>query len=373
MIAAIVVTSSIVVGPLGNIFTSPGIGTVALLVQLTDPPNVPVGTQWLNLTYSNLELHVVKQGSSIGWVASGSSGTVNLQSLINVSKTIGIIQIPNGSSVDQIRFDIASVQINVNSTVYAVNTPNSALAVPIAGGNKLENLSSTLLALSPTVTETVTGTSPPTFLLVPSATAVIREGSQISQDQAKVGAETQLTSNDRVELEDARGNVSVVATRLSVIGNRTSFSITIKNSGKVSVALEAVSLHGGFNESSTSTSCQISQSTSTTSAEDSSNDSNTCTSAEVEYPNVLVFLANASSSNLVPVSNSDSTQNSSAIILQQGQSATLSFNGTIILTPGESGNLQTIASFPIPGNTYSVNAEFTNNAKAVVQINATAA
>ncbi len=375
MIAAIVVISSIIVGPLGNIFPSTSIGTVALLVQLTDPPNVPVGTQWLNLTYSNLELYVVKEGTSTGWTATGSSGTVNLQSLINISKTIGIIQIPNGSSVDQIRFDIASVQINVNGTVYSVDTPNSALIVPITGGNKLESLSSTLLQLSPTVTETVaTAGTAPTFLLVPSATAVIREGSQVSQDQAKVGAETQLTSNDRAELEGARGNVSVVSTTLSVSGNKTSFSITIKNSGNVSVALEAVSLHGGFNVSSTSTSCQTSQSTSTTmGSEDSSTDSNPCASSEVEYPNELVFLANASSTSLVPVNGSDTIQSSNALILQHGQSVTLSFSGTIIITQGDTGNLQTITLFPILGNTYSVNAEFTNNAEAVVQVNATAA
>lgn len=375
MVAAIVVVSSIIVGPLGNIFPSTGVGTVALLVQLTDPPNVPVGTQWLNLTYINLELYVVKGGTSTGWVATGSSGTVNLQSLINVSKTIGIIQIPNGSSVDQIRFDIASVQINVNGTVYSVDTPNSALTVPITGGNKLESLSSTLLQLSPTVTETVTGTGTalPTFLLVPSATAVIREGSQVSQDQAKVGAETQLTSNDRAELEGAKGNVSIASTSLSVSGNKTSFSITIKNRGNVSVALEAVSLHGGFNVSSTSTSCQTSQSTSTTmGSEDSSTDSNSCTSSEVEYPNELVFLANASSTSLVPVS-SDAIQSSNALVLQEGQSVTLSFSGTIIITQGDTGNLQTITLFPILGNPYSVNAEFTNNAEAVVQVNATAA
>ena len=128
--------------------------------------------------------------------------------------------------------------------------------------------------------------------------------------------------------------MSIVATRLSVIGNRTSFSITIKNSGNVSVALEAVSLHGVSMKAQLLPHA-ISRSTSTKSSEDSANDSNTCTSSEVEYPNELVFLPNASSSNLVPVSSSDSTQNSSAIILQQGQSATMGFNGTNVAEGNE--------------------------------------
>ena len=378
-IAAIIIVSSIVVGPLGKIYSSTSSGTtsslgnagsVPLLVQLTDPPSVPTGTQSLNLTYNNLELHVLKDGAVVGWVKTGSSGTVNLQSLVNVSKTIGIAQIPNGSSVDQIRFDIVSVSINVNGTVYNVSTTSNTLIAPIAGGNKLENLSSTLLELSPTVTETSTGnaTVPPTFVLVPSATAVIL--SHPNTDQATVGAEAPLTSGDRAELEGAKGNVSIEATSLSVSGNRTMFSLTIKNNGNMSATLQAVTIHGKFNASSTASSTCVSSTSSTKTSEDSGDSSNPCGENEVEYPNEIVFALN--SSNSLVQFNGETNGNSTALVLQPGQSVSLTFNATITLIRGDSGSQYTITAFPILGATYSIQGEFSNDAQAVVQVNATA-
>ncbi|MHB1908696.1 MAG: hypothetical protein ACYCQJ_07465 [Nitrososphaerales archaeon] len=378
-IAAIIIVSSIVVGPLGKISSSTSTGTasslsnagsIPLLVQLTDPPNVPTGTQSLNLTYNNLDLHVLKDGAVVGWVKTGSSGTVNLQSLVNVSKTIGIARIPNGSSVDQIRFDIVSVSINVNGTVYNVSTPSNTLIAPIAGGNKLENLSSTLLELSPTVTETSAGnaTVPPTFVLVPSATAVIL--SHPKTDQATVGAEAPLTSDDRAELEGAKGNVSIEAASLSVSGNRTMFSLTIKNTGNMSVALQAVTVHGRFNVSSTTASTCVSSTSTTKASEDSGDLQNPCGEHEVEYPNEIVFALNSSNS-LVPFSG-ETSGNSTTLVLQPGQSVSLTFNGTITLIRGDTGSQYTITAFPILGAAYSIQGEFSNDAHAIAQVNATA-
>ncbi len=113
----------------------------------------------------------------------------------------------------------------------------------------------------------------------------------------------------------------------------------------------------------------------TSSSEDGSTDSgsNSCSTSEqeVEYPNELVFAANGSS--LTQVSGNAGVQSTSAPVLQPGQALTLSFNGVIVLTQGDIQNLHAVLTFPIPGNSYSVYAGFSNSAEAVVQVNATAA
>lgn len=382
LIGVIIIVGSIIFGPLGILSTGPtrpgSAGTVPLLIQLTDPPNVPVGTQWLNLTYSGLEVSLIGGGTQTGWVQINSTVTVNLLDLVNMSKTIGITQVPNGSSVSQLRFDIISVQINVNGTAYNVTTINNKLVVPIVTVPKLENLSSILLELSPTVTEIITGNlTAPVFVLIPSATAVIRQGSDVNQSQSTLGAQSHLTNGDRALLEGANGITSVLSTSLSVSGNRTMFSITIKNTGNVSVAIEAVSLHGQFNISSSSSrsTCSSTSTLTTSSSEDGSTDSgsNSCTTSEqeVEYPNALVFAANGSS--LTQVSSNEGFQSTNAPVLQPGQNLTLSLNEVIVLTQGDSQNLHTILAFPILGNSYSVYAGLSNSAETVVQVNATAA
>lgn len=379
LIGIMIIGGSVIFGPLWTSGpTHPGsAGTVPLLIQLTDPPNVPVGTLWLNLTYSSLELYLVERGTQTGWVQTNSTGTVNLLGLVNMSKTIGITQVPNGSSVSQLRFDITSVQINVNGTVYNV-TANNKLVVPLVTVAKLENLSSILLELSPMVTEITSGNlAAPVFVLIPSATAVIRQGSDVNQSQSTLGSQSHLTTSDVALLGGANGNTSVLSTSLSVSGNRTMFSITVKNTGNVSVAIEVVTLHGQFNISSSSTSstCSSTSTLTTSSSEDGSthSGSNSCTTSEqeVEYPNALVFAANGSS--LTQVSSNEGFQSTIAPVLQPGQNLTLSFNEVIVLTQGDSQNLHTILAFPILGNSYSVYAELSNSAEAVVQVNATAA
>lgn len=93
---------------------------------------------------------------------------------------------------------------------------------------------------------------------------------------------------------------------------------------------------------------------------------------EVEYPNEIIFSANASGGSLVPITGGDQRQNSSALMLQPGQNVTLSFSGTIVLTGGDIGSQYRIAVFPMLGSTYSVRALFSNNAETLVQVNATA-
>lgn len=231
--------------------------TLSIPLLLTDPPIVPAGTQWVNMTFDGAQIGVVLNDSALQWINVKASGTVDLLDLINVSKTIGLAQVPQGSTVDQIRFDIVSVQIDVNNSVYNVTAVSNTLLVPVARGASVQQLSAVLLDLTSHIVEIYTGNaSAPVFVLIPNAVAVVRPSSSQYASQTQVGALFNLTSDERQQLDRARGTASVLAS-FSVSGNMTTLKVAIENTGNVSVALQAVSLYGQFNlSSSQSTQCQ---------------------------------------------------------------------------------------------------------------------
>lgn len=352
--------------------TMGGAGAVPFIIQLTDPPIVPTGTQWLSLTYTNVGLNL-SQGAQSRWFEANATGTVNLMELVNVSTTIAVADIPNGSVANQIRFGIGLVQIDVNSVISNVTTVHSNLLVPIAGGAKVQNLTSALLDLTPKVVEiTNGGTSAPIFLLVPSATAIVRQSSEVTPQQKLLGIVTNVTSADRSRLDDARGNVSIVSSSLSVSGEVTSFSITITNVGNVSVVLAAIRIQGKFSAASYSSTTPSTCQTSTTTGSDDATTTTSCSGHEppevIEHPNEVVFVATGAS--LVPVSGGVGS-NSTSLVLAPGQTFTLSFSGIITLSQGDQGGRQSVVVLPSVGTSYSIHAEFSNDAKALVQVNAT--
>lgn len=77
-----------------------------MVIQLTDPPNVPNGTKSLNTTYNSISIHVTGGSGSDYWINSNTSGAVDLLSLVNVSKTLTVIEIPKDSSVNMIKFNV---------------------------------------------------------------------------------------------------------------------------------------------------------------------------------------------------------------------------------------------------------------------------
>lgn len=232
--------------------------TLSIPLLLTDPPIVPVGTQSLNLTFNGAEVGIKSNQSENEWVKVNASGSVNLLELVNVSKTIGLAQVPQGSVIDQMKFNIASVKIDVNNTIYNVTTVSNSLVVPVAGGASIQQLSSVLMDLTSHVVEIYTGnSSAPVFVLIPNAVAIVRLSSVENRNESEVGTLSNLTSDERHQLDQAKGIVNVLAS-LSVSGNATNMSIAIYNTGNVSVALQAVNLEGQFNYSSgQSLGCQV--------------------------------------------------------------------------------------------------------------------
>jgi hypothetical protein len=363
-------------------------------VLLTDPPKVPQGTTQLNMTYTGLSLHVTYANGSSKWVPVSASGTVNLLALVNVTQTIGSANIPVGSTVNTLQFTISSVSARINGQTYPVTTLSNQLVVPIKGGQVLnQTRSAALLNLTPTLVHIAatnsTGGAVSYYVLVPSATAIIK--SNVSQGQENVGSKTQLEQSDENELEHAQqtglGNVTITSATLSTTGNKTSFSVTLKNQGSSNATIFGLTLHGNFSSTQSSSNTCTQTTSSTKSSTSSTTTTTTTTTTEHghqgnqsgqsssshgqghegcnagntghDHPDTIPFKVNGTS--LVPLfgdgTDHEGAGAASSATLKPGQSITLSFTGVIGLKTDDGGHGQTLVVGSISGNSYTIRLE----------------
>ena len=216
--------------------TSSAASTVGFL--LTDPPHVPAGTQALNIEYSSLQVHIIDTGnaSASGWVNGTGSGSLDLMQLLNVTQDIGSAKIPANAEINAVRFQITNASIVVNGTAYNAIVPNGNLTTSIAG--TVSANTSILLDLSPVVVSIFTNNTA-AFVLVPSVKAVFI-GNQSAQ---QTGAKMRLNENESERLHAASG-ISITNATLSVAGNNTVLSVTVKNDANKSVDIHHVTLFG---------------------------------------------------------------------------------------------------------------------------------
>lgn len=347
-----------------------------LVVQLTDPPQVPLETESLNMTYSSLTL-VVGEPSGNGTVnptdvsvpASGGSATLDLLKLQNVSQTVASASLPNGSVIYSVTFTVSAMAIDVNGTVssLALATGGDTFSVTISQPSSLQGENVALLQLNPIVVGTPSG-----YQLIPSSVGVIKHSQ--GQGQEQVGSQQQLTQQDNGDLKGARGSLSADLVLLSVSGNTTSMTVQVRNTGGAPVTLNAIGLHGNF--TTTGSECPLTT-TSTTSAHGSSSHTQTQPGGEEnhrpcqlpEHMNEVVFVPAAPNT----TSGSSGTTacvsaqlklvggdqgNGREFVLQAGQCANFVFSGSIGF--GESGNV--LVPSTGAGQTYDVHVIATSGA-----------
>jgi hypothetical protein len=196
------------------------VSAASFTVMLTDPPNVPDGTTLLDLTYSDVSLHATYPNGTIEWLPVGSSGNVNLLSLINMTETIASTTIPVGSAIDKIQFTIADVEAVVKGELYNVTALSNTLVVNVANGNVNQALSGVLIDFNPTLVQIkaadANGALVHYYVLVPSATATVV--GNLDKEQVNVGTVVKLDDDDCKELEKTRrefsNNIQVVSASL---------------------------------------------------------------------------------------------------------------------------------------------------------------
>ena len=212
-----------------------------VLLSLTDPANVPAGTQSLVINYNSLSVHTSGANGS-GWTYLNASGSdINLLSLQNSSVVLDSFSLPNGTSINMIRFNVSKAVITINNTQYLVTLPSNQITAHINGSQVVNGTVRVLLDLAPTVITIVTANST-VFIMVPSVKAVIVP-KPVSVIRTR-GAVVNLSERERVDLADITPNITITSASLSTLNNLTSLQITVKDNSNASVLLRHVSLFG---------------------------------------------------------------------------------------------------------------------------------
>ncbi len=336
-------------------------------VMLTDPPNVPDGTTLVNLNYSDVSLHVTYPNGTIEWLPVGTSGTVNLLSLINMTETIASTTIPIGSEIDKLQFKIDNVEAAVKGTLYNVTALSNTLVVKVTDGHINTTLSGVLIDFNPTLVQIraadANGTIVNYYVLVPSAVAAIVD--DLDKAQAQVGTIVHLDDDDIEELEhvhrESSDNLKVVSSLLSVSGDVTSLSVTLKNEGTSAARVFGLTLNGNFDSAVTWQSSEH---------DDDEHDDEEDEAEEIaKNIHVETVPFKVSGSSLTPLFGDDDDYDEefehdddderaefSAFSVQPGESITVTFNGVIVLQPedDDEGGYSDIVVTPRAGVSYTL-------------------
>jgi hypothetical protein len=221
-----------------------------VLLQLTDPPTVPVGTTSLNLTYSAISLLVSEPATNgqvsatdISVTPTGGSATVDLLRLQNISETIASAALPAGSTIYSATFTVSGISIEINGTSNAVTlaTGGSSFVVTLTSGTVLSGTNAVLLDLTPTVVETPAG-----YQMIPTSVGIMRPQSEVCAGSQKPGWTCPVTGNDQRNFTRSQGQVTASLVTLSVSGNKTTVSVQVVNSGNISVRLDEIGIQGNL-------------------------------------------------------------------------------------------------------------------------------
>jgi hypothetical protein len=348
-------------GPQNN---NPQTGTASFTVMLTDPPTVPAGTTILNLTYSDVSLHVTYPNSTTAWIPLGASGTVNLFSLVNMSQTLASTTLPINSTVDKIQFTIADVKAVVNSVTYNVTALSNALILNIANSRVNQNFSGVLLDFNPTLTQIqatdADGNAVTYYVLVPSAKAIIVNA--LTSDQMRVGTIVKLGENHRVALErvqqEFQNNVTITQASLTIDGNSTALSITLTNNGAMPFRILGLSLNGDFNATRTWISSIWDARGRMGMGKGMFRQGMYNIIMENIHPKTIPFKINDTS--LVPLlggafGEGHGNNGISSLVLQPGETTTVTFNGVIAMQIGRNDDEHpAMVVTPVAGNDYTI-------------------
>ena len=210
-----------------------------LTFQITDPPNVPLGTQALIVTYSSLQAHIVGNNQS-SWVTSNASGTLDLMALVNASTVMGSVKALQNQTVDRVRFKLTSAQIEIDNETYNMTLSNNEITANILGNSRLNTNSTVLMDFTPTVVTIYTNNST-LFVLVPSLRAVFVGRASRA---APTGYTAVLNSSERDRLGGSGVNISLTNANIISQGSLTNISVTVTNVGNGSVVLRHLFITG---------------------------------------------------------------------------------------------------------------------------------
>jgi hypothetical protein len=213
-------------------------GTLSILI--TDPPTIPEGVTGIYVWYSNVAVHVSGAGNQSGWTETGVSGSLDLMKLVNISTTIATVKVTSGV-YNALRFNITSAQVTYESVNYTAFVPHAMLTVKIPGGIQVNstNKSAAIIDMHPTVVN-IGSRSNPEFIVSTAACVYGVPSQSVTSQMQKRGFQMSLTGQGWWEQinEQYTANIQITSASLS----NDSLSVTVKNTGTLSVNLSAISV-----------------------------------------------------------------------------------------------------------------------------------
>jgi DNA-binding transcriptional ArsR family regulator len=215
------------------------------LIQLTDPPIVPSGTQAVIVSYGALALRQSGLTNSTGFVEFNLSGTVNLLNLTNVTQTIGVIKAKTNETFDMVRLYVSSAKILIGNATYNVTVPSGFVSARIGPG--LNSSSGGLVIdMNTVVLQIYTNSTHSVFVMVPSVSAVVVGKTEISSSELKLGYRSEINASEAERLRAAASSIRILNASASTSNGITHISVTVENNGNSTVVLKHVILSGSM-------------------------------------------------------------------------------------------------------------------------------
>lgn len=218
--------------------TSISTSTASVPIAITDPAEVPANTTSLYIGYSSFRVVYFTANASGNALNVNVSGSVNLLSLVNVSKVLAVTHLPANSFLKEVQFNVVSANATINGTTYNVSVPSPIVTATVpASFNKINSSSSLVLDFTPALITVYTANSTE-YVLIPSMLALSSTG---ITDHA-IGAISHIPANINRTFFVARPNITITSASLEQVGNLTEIRVTVKDNSNQSVVLQHLRL-----------------------------------------------------------------------------------------------------------------------------------
>jgi hypothetical protein len=262
-------------------FYTKSVSNIYIPVSMTDPPQVPVGTQSLYINYSSVSVQTYNDGAQ-QWISINTSGRINLMSIINTSQIIAELGIKPGSSINAARFNITSASITINNVTFPVMLSDRQAYATLNIKNKVNLSSGVLLDFYPVVIPYYENNTT-RFVMLPSLSAMVGRNPLFEGNRAPQGYKAhepdyrimymRFPSTDRLVFYSENVPISANATMYER-GNVTQLDMMLHNYGVENLTVYDVILRGDTKEpfvADTGNSVEIVKNTTGVYRQDSSN------------------------------------------------------------------------------------------------------
>jgi Domain of unknown function (DUF4382) len=131
IVTALVLVLVVIGGVVGFFFYAPS----NVQVSIRDPPQQSYGSSItaIYVTFTSIDVHIAKARNDSGWHTIATGATVDLFTVLNVSKVLGKASLPAGKYTE-LRFNVSQVIVTINGVKVTYTIPSGSLKVPITGG-----------------------------------------------------------------------------------------------------------------------------------------------------------------------------------------------------------------------------------------------